>query len=137
MVPANTPIVLKGEPSTTYALKTSFTTATPPAANLLKGSATESIELADGEAYILSDGKFYRNNAGIMPAGKAYLPATAVASGVRQIKIVFDDETTVIRTLNIDDTPTRIISIYNLQGQRVMKPGKGIYIINGKKVFIK
>ena len=136
MVPANTPVVLKGNPSTKYALKTSFTTATPPIGNLLKGSATESIELAAGEAYILSDGKFRKNNAGIMPAGKAYLPAVAVASGVRQIIIVFDDETTAIRTLDLYDAPTRI-SIYNLQGQRVLTPGKGIYIINGKKVFIK
>ncbi len=136
MVPANTPVVLKGNPSTKYALKTSFTTATPPIGNLLKGSATESIELAAGEAYILSDGKFYKNNAGIMPAGKAYLPAVAVASGVRQIIIVFDDETTAIRTLDLYDAPT-CISIYNLQGQRVLTPGKGIYIINGKKVFIK
>ena len=136
MVPANTPVVLKGNPSTKYALKTSFTTATPPIGNLLKGSATESIELAAGEAYILSDGKFHKNNAGIMPAGKAYLPAVAVASGVRQIIIVFDDETTAIRTLDLYDAPT-CISIYNLQGQRVLTPGKGIYIVNGKKVLIK
>ncbi|MBQ2181467.1 MAG: hypothetical protein II400_04395, partial [Bacteroidaceae bacterium] len=25
--------------------------------------------------------------------------------------------------------------IYNLNGQRVMKPSKGIYIVNGKKVL--
>jgi hypothetical protein len=29
------------------------------------------------------------------------------------------------------------VAIYNLAGQRVVNPRKGMYIVNGKKVFIK
>ena len=134
LVPANTPVVLKGSPNTTYRVKATVTSNTPPADNLLKGSATESTELAAGEAYILSGGKFVRNNAGTMPAGKAYLPATSV-SQARQLTIIFgDEETTAIHTVQ---SRPRETGIYNLQGQRVKTPGKGLYIINGKKVFIK
>lgn len=40
--------------------------------------------------------------------------------GIQTVKRVMDDD-----------------AIYNLQGVRVMKPGKGVYIINGKKVLCK
>lgn len=134
LVPAHTPVVLKGSPNTTYRIEVTVTSNTPPADNLLKGSATESTELTAGEAYILSGGKFVRNNAGTMPAGKAYLPAVTV-SQARQLTIVFDDgEMTAIHVVQSSPRQT---GIYNLQGQRVRTPGKGLYIINGKKVFIK
>jgi hypothetical protein len=136
VVPANTPIVLKGAPSTTYLVPTTFTTAAQPEGNLLRGSATKSKELAAGTAYILSGGKFCKNAAGTMPAGKAYLPAVTLTSRARQLTIVIDGDPTAIHSLNVDESPSRI-GIYNLQGQRVKTPGKGLYIINGKKVFIK
>ena len=49
-------------------------------------------------------------------------PAAHVAGtiGIQTVKRVMDDD-----------------AIYNLQGVRVMKPGKGVYIINGKKVLCK
>jgi hypothetical protein len=136
VVPANTPIVLKGEPSTTYTVKTTATTAASPKENLLRGSATKSIELEANTAYILAGGKFHKNNAGTQPAGKAYLPIATITSGARQLTLVFDGEATAIRTSDVDDTPSRT-GIYNLQGQRVKTPGKGLYIVNGKKVIIK
>jgi hypothetical protein len=40
VVPANTPVVLKGDPNTTYVIKTTVTAATSPKENLLRGSAT-------------------------------------------------------------------------------------------------
>jgi hypothetical protein len=50
-------------------------------------------------------------------------------------------------TFNDTDTPTKIETAsanteksniyYDLQGQRVENPSKGIYILNGKKVLIK
>ena len=136
LVPANTPIVLKGNPSTTYRIKATVTTDTPPAGNLLKGSATENTELEAGTAYILSGGKFCKNAAGTMPAGKAYLPAVTLTSGARMLTIFIDGDATAIRSIDVEETPSRT-GIYNLQGQRVKTPGKGLYIINGKKVIIK
>ena len=136
VVPANTPVVLKGEPNKTYPVSVVLTTATPPTENLLKGSATKSTELAAGEAYILSGGVFHINNAGTMPAGKAYLPATAVSTAP-QLTIVFDDNNGATAIRNVESTARPVTGIYNMQGQRVNVPGKGLYIINGKKYIIK
>jgi hypothetical protein len=71
-----------------------------------------------------------------IPAGKAYLETTvAVSSPV----LMFDIEgTTGISekvTVNNDEIATS--PVYNLNGQRVEKPAKGLYIVNGKKVIVK
>lgn len=70
--------------------------------------------------------------AATVPAGKAYLQAP---SNSRLISFSFDDGTTGINVLTTAENQPS--SIYNLQGQRVTTPGKGLYIINGKKVIIK
>lgn len=44
--------------------------------------------------------------------------------------------TSGISTVNIIDRPEQT-GIYNLQGQRVSSPQRGIYIVNGRKVLIK
>ena len=50
--------------------------------------------------------------------------------------IVFEiDQTTDIRDMNADNQRRTVI--YNLGGQRLSKPHKGINIINGKKVIMK
>jgi hypothetical protein len=45
------------------------------------------------------------------------------------------DTTTKIETASASAEESKIY--YNLQGQRVENPSKGIYILNGKKVLIK
>ena len=45
------------------------------------------------------------------------------------------DQTTDIRVMSADNQGKTVI--YNLGGQRLSKPQKGINIINGKKVFKK
>ena len=50
----------------------------------------------------------------------------------------FDDgETTSIRTINVNLETQNDGAIYNLQGQRLNAPRKGINIINGRKVIVK
>ena len=141
VVPANTPVVLKGDPNTTYVIKTTATAATSPKENLLRGSATESIELEANTAYILADGKFQKNNAGTLPAGKAYLPADAVSASAQLLTIVFDDNgnTTAIKDVRGKTENVRSQEWYDLSGRKLngMPTQKGIYIINGKKVVIK
>ena len=55
----------------------------------------------------------------------------------RQIKFSFDDEATGIRSLTPAPAPNGEGSLYNLQGQRVARLQRGLYIENGKKVIIK
>ena len=67
-------------------------------------------------------------------AGKAYLPV-ATADAAKGIKVVFDGETTGISTVKGDNVKDN--TIYNLNGQRVAAPAKGLYIMNGKKFIVK
>lgn len=89
----------------------------------------------------LSDNQFWYS-AGLtkMKAYRAYFEFLDIlsevedsASGAR-IAIYFnDDQTTGIETMsNVQCTMSN--EVYDLQGRRVSKPGKGIYVIHGKKV---
>lgn len=66
---------------------------------------------------------------------RAYLSANTDAE-VRLLRIIYDDETTGIRSIKEEKMGVEG-AIYTLSGQRVSRPQKGIYIINGKKVVLK
>ena len=74
-----------------------------------------------------------------IPAGKAYVtvPSTAFPDGARTLGISFDDVTIVDAARLNNHGEMMNESVYNLQGQRVAQPAKGLYIMNGKKVIIK
>ena len=81
----------------------------------------------------------FENNT-IFSAGKAYLQiptAWLPATAQRSLSIRFDNGTTT----DIEDIENESVCeqnvYYDLQGRKVENPTKGIYIINGKKVFIK
>lgn len=84
---------------------------------------------------------FYKSTGQKLKGHKAYLqlPTYMVpedVSGTRGIGYEFDDDATAIKDLMIyEDTESG--DYYNLQGQKVQNPGKGIYIKNGKKVIIR
>jgi hypothetical protein len=116
-------------------------------ANLMVGTLQPiTIYETDGEYtnYYLSNGDsgvgFYKVNGSVdLKANRAYLPLLkgSVQAGTRFIGIEFEDD----GTTNIKDL-TPVLSEgegewYTLQGQRVAKPGKGLYIHNGHKVVIK
>lgn len=68
-------------------------------------------------------------------AHTAYLPALAGGDGSRTfIGFDFNDATAIDGIAA--DTKTNG-EVYNLQGQRVVKAQKGLYIMNGKKVLVK
>jgi hypothetical protein len=69
-------------------------------------------------------------------AGKAYLRTSKnqASARTRGISIEINDGTTGINAVENEQGEN---VIYNLRGQRVENPTKGLYIINGKKVLIK
>ncbi len=97
-------------------------------------------------AYSLNKGTdapaFYKYSDGSKcMAYKAYLQRPTswlpTLSEAKTVKLVFDDEEPTgieeFRTeKDVDD-----VKIYDMQGRRVTKPGKGLYIVNGKKVVFK
>ena len=67
-----------------------------------------------------------------VPAGKAYL---VIGGGGARDFIGFDDETTGIESVKQQSKADN--QYFNIAGQRVAQPTKGLYIVNGKKVIIK
>ena len=142
-VPAGTGILVKGDAGT---YKIPHAEVQSAYANWFVGNLGETISISetDGDKtnYYLSgkDGTFVSvNGSANIGKNKAYLQLpTSVFGGTRSIGISYDDEdgTTSIKSLS------PVLSEgegawYTLQGQRVAKPGKGLYIKNGKKVIVR
>lgn len=84
--------------------------------------------------YILSDGKFVKASEGTLKAGKAFLSLPYYFNS-REL-ILFDADATGIREAkNANNNSSD--NYYNLNGQRVSTPQKGLYIVNEKKVIKK
>lgn len=133
-IPANTGVLLKGsEGEKTFTVAASTTDVT---ANKFVGVLTDT-EVAADNFVLMGSGDygvgFYSTpETFTVGANTAYLPAS-VASG--RSFIWFESETTgiqapVVKNLNAGE-------IYTIAGQRVAKPTKGLYIMNGKKVVVK
>ena len=85
----------------------------------------------------MNGGKFwYSNGNNKMKAFRAYFDFYDVLADVEnagsRVNISFDDITGV-RSVKNDSGE----DIYTLSGQRVKNAGKGVYIVNGKKVIKK
>ena len=74
-------------------------------------------------------------NKATVAAGHAYLRVPVARARTRAIGIG-GEGTTGIENTFIDDCEQGEKVIYNLSGQRVKNPTKGLYIINGKKMII-
>lgn len=90
-------------------------------------------------AYLATDGKIKKlNTASGLKGLRAYFIIPAGGATPARINFI-DDETTGIKSASLNDKEQMINDkfIYNLQGQRVNKVQKGLYIKNGKKVIVK
>lgn len=134
VVPAGTGVLLQGTKDTTYKVPVVVDEPDLYEGNILV-AAEEDVALADGEAYILTaEGKFNLCNAGTLAMGKAYIPASSFGGSVKELSLSFAGATAIN---GIENAKTADNAIFNLAGQRVAQPTKGIYIVNGKKVFVK
>lgn len=93
-------------------------------------------------AYYLRDGVFYPNtNANRkIKAGLCYMTIQTGSSNAKSFSIKYDGEeegdiSTGIHEIQTSQAASRSEAIYTPQGVRVQHPGKGIYIVNGKKIL--
>lgn len=131
-IKANTPYILIGTAGQTYTL-TGAEGVPAPEGNLLKISDSNT----GNGVYVLAKpaGKeigFYKWTGGSLGAGRVYLDTTTAAPDF----IGFSSETTGIAAVT-NNAQTTTGGVYNLQGQRVSLPTKGLFIVNGKKVVVK
>ena len=146
--PAGTGLLLQGEAGS---YDVPYATSTGYYINLLHGLMTDTqVSPTEGSYtnFILGQKSgvttFYRlSEAGAVAAGKAYLqlPTSVVDDGSssRVMRIVAEDETTGIRSVELLTNSEGVNSeeLFDLQGRRVAKPSKGIYIVGGQKVVVK
>ena len=137
-VAAGTGLLLKGSANAATSIEM-VENGTQYENNLLVGvtSGTTTINAANKYVLVVKDGvvKFadtYGRQAEV-PAGKAYLQVEN--ANARELTFFFEGESTAIETIAKQDETDGVV--YNLRGQRVDNPGKGLYIVNGKKVIIK
>ena len=141
-LPANTPVLVKAAAGTyTFAAAcgTIAEAVTTPVSGALTGTFVYNDALAN--AYILqkqSDEVAFYSISGThaINAFRAYIPTSVVPNGAaRNLTIIFDDDISGIETIN--GTELVVNGYYNLNGQRVNQPAKGLYILNGKKIIVK
>jgi hypothetical protein len=99
---------------------------------LMAGDGTTSYALSDN-VYTLYNGTFYLSQ-GVVATDKAYLKIDNAAAA-SSMRIIIDGETTGIRS--VDNAKAADGIYYNLAGQRLAAPQKGVNILNGRKVIIK
>ena len=142
-VPANTGVLLYADGGVTNeAVPTLTGDADNVTGNLLVGTSTDIASLASSDEdynyYILNNGSegigFYSANGQKVGAGKAYLKVSKKSEIRGFVPFDFDDVTS-IQSVVKGNTSENII--YDLQGRRVSNPRNGMYIVNGKKVFVK
>lgn len=132
-VPANTPIIVNGKAGS-YTLAAMDGDADDVSANKLLAS--------DGSVYggegiyalaKMEEVGFYPVKEGVaVPAGKAYLNTSAAVKGF----LALEGDVTAIN--NVEAASAQSATIYNVAGQKVQNiKASGLYIVNGKKVFVK
>jgi hypothetical protein len=135
-IPANTPVVLykTGADGSAINVPVIITADAPAGTNDLRVSTGTDV----ANMYVLSkkNGKVgFREWSGDsdLSAGKVYLLGKA-SYGAREF-IGFDNDVTAIETIKAQNVENG--QYFNLAGQRVTQPTKGLYIVNGKKILIK
>ena len=104
----------------------------------LTGTYSEA-DLEASEVYLVSNNKFYHKDAGVALTAKPFR-AYIIQTGASSARVLFnldgEGETTAIVEVNGGMTVNRN-EFFNLAGQKVQNPTKGLYIVNGKKYIVK
>ena len=146
---AGTPVIVKAEPGD-YTLKITMSDKWPISSlpgSLLRGNFTkqELVQGTDVKKFILTNGDngvgFYRmQDRGTIGANKCWMEWTTPSgqAEARSFVFSFNEETginDVISSGQSQDNASHLI--YNMAGQRLNAPQKGLNIIGSKKVIIK
>ena len=143
IIPAGVGVVLVGNTASEISTALSIANSAGTVSHGVIRGTTEEIDITDYLDQYLVLGVsneapqavgFFRPTVTTMPAYKAYIPKSATQS-VRGLYFNFDGETTFIDPTIL--TPAKEETIYDLSGRRVNKTVKGIYIKNGKKIYVK
>ena len=138
-VPAGTGVLLRAKNNATDFEVPVATTNDDVTGNLFVRGTGAAVASSEGGKYNYVLGKhngevgFYKAGNMVVATDKAYLQTTVASA-----RIAFDFDTedvTAIEAVKAQNVESS--QFFNLAGQRVAQPTKGLYIVNGKKVIIK
>ena len=146
VIPKNTAVVMVAESdlATQYIAPATVIGSKPDGVtNTLKGTLTTTprADALLADTYVLNGSfgniGFYKYTADYLPKGRAYFEM--VSSGVQGFLFDFGEEwgeTTGINAATLSEGNSAK-TYYDLSGRRIANPKNGLYICNGKKVYIK
>lgn len=135
-VPSGVGVILYSETAGTYDIPVTDDTPTVGNTGLSISNGTDATK--ENGIYVLgrknNEVGFYRwvGDASLV-SGRVYLAPTA-SSAREYLSFLFDDETAGIN--NVNDNHNVNDNYYDLQGRHVEHPKRGLYLVNGKKIFI-
>lgn len=140
IIPAGEGVVLGGEASKTYYM-TPCEAEKKLEGNSLKGTLERTL-IENDYSFVLvydqtEDVSYFKNfqNGAYIPVGKAYLEIPTAVQGA-QLKVVINNGgTNGINSFNAYGNDNG--AYFTISGQKTMKPQRGLYIHNGKKIIIK
>ncbi len=143
-VPANQGVVLVGQNASATSVALTLGTASANCSgNLLSGTNSQLTidEAAKANYFIFGNGDngvgFYHPNSTTLKENRAFLPAANVSAGssASGFRLDFGGEITGIASaIQADDANA---TYYDLSGRRVNRPAKGLYVKDGKKIYVK
>ncbi len=143
-VPANEPIIIytteKASAATVYVPKTNEAADAAVSDNeLVAGDGSTAWNgTANTTYYYLASDLFHEATSGTLQSGKAYLAVASGSTPAPLLSISFGDEGETTGINAVKGAEFKVNGeYYNLAGQRVAQPTKGLYIVNGRKVVIK
>lgn len=142
IIPRETGVVLLGNEGT-YTFTMASSEGTAISGNLLQPVLDQNYYTCESASeYVLTwhdrlvFAQTSTENYAEVAKGQAYLDLSGASAGSRlRLSFMRGDDSTGISDIKAETVGDG--AIYDLRGQRVEKPTKGLYIINGKKVVIK
>lgn len=135
-LPAECGAILIGSEAKSLNLAPAVTKPEPVLNNALKGSREAKAPTEGMVTYVLNG----KNKIGFYPytktlgAYKAYIELSSVAAA-QGLRFAFGPATDIESVITEGEQDAKVY--YDLSGRRVENPTKGLYIVNGKKMYIK
>ena len=143
-IPAGTGVLLYGDGGATVTVVAINENLSPLDNNDLKATTLAGGSLAtmgNNTYYVLNGNTFKSYTGSAFVPGKAYFepnntPFEPNNTPARSLTMTFENEMTGIGNVQ-ESKDSKADGCYNLAGQRVSNPTKGMYIMNGKKYIVK
>ena len=139
-ISANTPVLLKTSTTeTTFTFNGKTIKAGEAKAEGINfdfvGTYAATTTIAEGNYFIGNNQLWRSEGATTIKGTRAYLKAKTDNPEARIAGFVVNDEVTAIEGLTVENSNNA--ALYNLNGQRISTPKKGLYIREGKKFVVK